>query len=107
VAVPTHYFKVVLAENSSGKYGQHKAAVGAFVMPNSAIDPATPVTAFAVPLDALESAAGAPDPRQYPGLITSEGFVATESSFTGKVCQSDCFPCLCCICIAYEYYYVV
>lgn len=58
MSVPTHYFKVVLAENSSGKHGQHKAAVGAFVMPNAAIDPATPVTAFAVPLEALESVAG-------------------------------------------------
>lgn len=58
VAVPTHYFKVVLSENSSGKHGPHKAAVGAFVMPNAAIDPATPVTAFTVPLEALESVAG-------------------------------------------------
>lgn len=58
MSVPTHYFKVVLAENSSGKHGSHKAAVGAFVMPNAGIDPGTPVTAFAVPLEALESVAG-------------------------------------------------
>lgn len=58
VSVPTHYYKVVLAENSSGKHGQHSAAVGAFVMPNAPIDPQTPVTAFAVPLEALESVAG-------------------------------------------------
>ena len=58
MSVPTHYFKVVLSENSSGKHGQHEAAVGAFVMPNAAIDPATPVTAFTVPLEALESVAG-------------------------------------------------
>jgi endonuclease G len=58
VSVPTHYYKVVLAENSSGKHGDHRAAVGAFVMPNAPIDPQTPVTAFAVPLEALESVAG-------------------------------------------------
>jgi DNA/RNA endonuclease G (NUC1) len=56
--VPTHYYKVVLAENSSGKHGDHRAAVGAFVMPNAPIDTQTPVTAFAVPLEALESVAG-------------------------------------------------
>lgn len=58
VAVPTHYYKVVLAENSSGSHGRHQAAVGAFVMPNAPIDPQTPVTAFAVPLEALETVAG-------------------------------------------------
>jgi endonuclease G len=59
LAVPTHFYKVVLAENSSGQHGTQRAALGAFVMPNAAIDPATPVTAFAVPLDALEAVAGA------------------------------------------------
>jgi hypothetical protein len=49
---------VVLAENSSGKHGQHSAAVGAFVMPNTTIDSGTPLTAFTVPLEALESVAG-------------------------------------------------
>jgi DNA/RNA endonuclease G (NUC1) len=58
VSVPTHYYKVVLAENSSGKHGDHRAAVGAFVMPNAPIDPQTPVSAYAVPLEALESVAG-------------------------------------------------
>eukprot|EP00879_Flechtneria_rotunda_P033690 GHRR01037364.1.p1 GENE.GHRR01037364.1~~GHRR01037364.1.p1 ORF type:complete len:235 (+),score=39.26 GHRR01037364.1:187-891(+) len=58
VSVPTHYFKVVLAENSSSRHGTHQAAVGAFVMPNAPIDPQTPVTAFAVPLEALESVSG-------------------------------------------------
>lgn len=51
--------QVVLADNTSGRHGTHRAAVGAFVMPNAAIDPATPLTAFTVPLEALESVAGA------------------------------------------------
>ena len=59
MSVPTHFYKVVLADNGSGKHGPHSAAVGAFVMPNSPIDPGTPLTAFAVPLDALEAVSGA------------------------------------------------
>ena len=57
--MPTHFYKVVLAENTTGSHGRHSAALGAFVMPNAPIDPETPLSAFAVPLDALESAAGA------------------------------------------------
>lgn len=58
VSVPTHYYKVVLAENNSKQHGPHSAAVGAFVMPNAPIDPKIPVTAFVVPIEALESVAG-------------------------------------------------
>jgi endonuclease G len=66
VAVPTHFYKVILADNHSGKHGSHKAAVGAFVMPNAPIDPKAPLTAFVVPLDALEQAAGA---SFFPGFV--------------------------------------
>lgn len=58
VSVPTHFYKVVLAENKSGKHGSHSAAVGAFVLPNAPIDPAVPLSAYTVPLEALESVAG-------------------------------------------------
>jgi endonuclease G len=58
VAVPTHFYKVVLAENASGGNGGHSAALGAFVMPNAPIDPETPLSAYAVPLGALECVAG-------------------------------------------------
>lgn len=33
--------------------------MGAFVMPNNSINPDTPLTAFSVPLESLESASGA------------------------------------------------
>jgi endonuclease G, mitochondrial len=66
VAVPTHFYKVLLADNASGKHGPHKAAVGAFVMPNAPIDPKAPLSAFVVPLDALEQAAGA---SFFPGFV--------------------------------------
>ncbi len=68
VAVPTHFYKVILAETdakSGGGLLPSKASlsgstrvVGAFVMPNQAIDPTTPLAAFAVPITALEEASG-------------------------------------------------
>lgn len=45
---------MVLGEYAGGR----RAAVGAFVMPNSPIDPETPLASFAVPLGALEEVAG-------------------------------------------------
>lgn len=63
MAVPTHFYKVILAENKSqgGVPPSQTNAdhiVGAFVLPNQPIDPTTPLTAFAVPLTALEQASG-------------------------------------------------
>ncbi|KAL6781343.1 hypothetical protein ACKKBG_A10765 [Auxenochlorella protothecoides x Auxenochlorella symbiontica] len=53
VAVPTHFFKVVLAEQ-----GDASTAVAAFVMPNSAIPAEYPLSAFSVPLTSLEEVSG-------------------------------------------------
>jgi endonuclease G len=62
VAVPTHFFKVVLAERSpsddASSSAQPGAVLGAFVLPNAPLQPDLPLTAFAVPLDSLEEAAG-------------------------------------------------
>lgn len=55
VAVPTHFFKVILATNSSGS-GEY--AMGAFVLPNKAIDSKTPLTNFQVQLSSIEKASG-------------------------------------------------
>ena len=57
VAIPTHYFKVVLAEFSEDK-GEKRIAVGAFAMPNRRIAHDTPLASFAVPLELLESLTG-------------------------------------------------
>ena len=54
MAVPTHFFKVVLGEFSGGARG----AVGAFVLPNSPIAPGVPLASFAVPIGALEEVSG-------------------------------------------------
>eukprot|EP00775_Hariotina_reticulata_P011483 gene11483-11627_t len=80
VSVPTHYYKVILAENTSGQNGQHRAAVGAFVMPNAAIDPQTPVTAFTVPLESLEGVAGA---KFFPGFVNDRRRAALDEAALG------------------------
>lgn len=55
VGVPTHFFKVVLGEGAKNGGGD---VVGAFVMPNAAIDPATPLASFSVPVSSLEEVSG-------------------------------------------------
>ncbi|KAL7275288.1 nuclease [Rhizina undulata] len=55
VAVPTHFFKVILAEDGTE---DGPVAVGAFVLPNAAIHNSTKLTEFVVPLEAVERASG-------------------------------------------------
>jgi endonuclease G len=50
VAVPTHFFKVILAERRGG------LAVGAFIMPNKPIPPDIALERFTVDLAAVERA---------------------------------------------------
>ena len=62
VAVPTHFYKVILTESSRSKRTRDKDratyGVAAFVIPNTYVDPSTPLSSFLVPIDALESVAG-------------------------------------------------
>jgi len=55
VAVPTHFYKVIVAEdgNTGGP-----VAVGAFILPNASINNKTPLTEFVVPLEIVERASG-------------------------------------------------
>ncbi|CAI4217910.1 unnamed protein product [Parascedosporium putredinis] len=55
VAVPTHFYKVIFAED--GRAGGN-VAIGAFVMPNAPIPNSKPLTDFEVPLEAIERASG-------------------------------------------------
>ncbi|KAI9830095.1 MAG: nuclease [Phylliscum demangeonii] len=55
VAVPTHFYKVVFAED--GRTGGN-VALGAFVLPNAEIANETPLVDFEVPLEAVERASG-------------------------------------------------
>lgn len=54
IAVPTHFFKLIVGENN----GDDKISVGAFVLPNGAIDNNEPLTKFQVPVEALERSSG-------------------------------------------------
>lgn len=55
VAVPTHFYKVIVADQ--GNPGEIPA-VGAFVLPNDVIPNETKLTDFLVPVDAVERASG-------------------------------------------------
>lgn len=55
VAVPTHFYKVIFAED--GRAGGN-VALGAFVLPNARIPNEKPLTDFEVPLEAVERASG-------------------------------------------------
>ncbi|KAK0179682.1 hypothetical protein PV327_005413 [Microctonus hyperodae] len=53
VAVPTHFFKIVVGETKDSKYEME-----AYVMPNAPIDDSIPLTSFQVPPESIERAAG-------------------------------------------------
>jgi endonuclease G len=55
VAVPTHFYKVIFAED--GKAGG-QVALGAFVLPNAVISNTKPLQDFEVPLEVVERASG-------------------------------------------------
>ncbi|KYK60171.1 DNA/RNA non-specific endonuclease [Drechmeria coniospora] len=55
VAVPTHFYKVIFAED--GKTGGN-VSIGAFVLPNAPISNDKPITDFEVPIEAVERASG-------------------------------------------------
>lgn len=54
VAVPTHFFKLLVGERE----GDEQVAVAAFVLPNARIENLTPLTSFQVPVEAVERSAG-------------------------------------------------
>ncbi|KAI1432944.1 hypothetical protein GGR50DRAFT_671613 [Xylaria sp. CBS 124048] len=57
VAVPTHFYKVIFAEeDASSTTG--KVAIGAFVLPNARIPNEKPLADFEVPVEAVERASG-------------------------------------------------
>lgn len=55
VAVPTHFYKIIVADNN---IPGESPAVGAFVLPNDVISNSTPLTDFLAPVDAVERASG-------------------------------------------------
>jgi endonuclease G len=55
IAVPTHFYKVIFAEDGTTT---GPVAVGAFVLPNKPIPNQKPLTDFEVPVEAVERASG-------------------------------------------------
>ena len=55
IAVPTHFYKIIIGE---GKTTDGTAATSAFVMPNEAIDSVTPLVNFKMPVEEVEKASG-------------------------------------------------
>lgn len=62
IAVPTHFYKVIFAED--GKTGG-SVSLGAFVLPNAVIANDKPLQDFEVPLEAVERASG----LEFAGLL--------------------------------------
>lgn len=55
IAVPTHFYKVIFAEDGSN---EGKVALGAFVLPNAVIANDKPLAEFEVPVEVVERASG-------------------------------------------------
>ncbi|KAG0211146.1 nuclease [Mortierella sp. GBA30] len=53
IGVPTHFYKIILTDRGNGDM-----SVGAFVLPNNTIQNEVPLTAFQVPVEAVEKASG-------------------------------------------------
>ncbi|KAK5743128.1 nuclease [Elasticomyces elasticus] len=62
VAVPTHFYKIIFAED--GKTGGN-VSLGAFVLPNAVIQNDKPLKDFEVPVEAVERASG----LEFAGLL--------------------------------------
>lgn len=53
VAVPTHFFKVLILEATGGQI-----ELRSYVMPNTPVDEAVPLERFLVPIESIERASG-------------------------------------------------
>lgn len=67
IAVPTHFFKLVVAEKNKKKSSNSEdLAIAAFVMPNAIISNETPLRTFEVPVESLEKSSGLEFLKQVP-----------------------------------------
>ncbi|KAH3899763.1 probable Mitochondrial nuclease [Saccharomycodes ludwigii] len=58
IAVPTHFFKLIVAESPKKQTNNDNISVAAFVLPNAPIPNETKLTDFEVPVEALERSSG-------------------------------------------------
>lgn len=67
IAVPTHFFKLIVAEKSKKRSSTSEdLAIAAFVMPNAIISNQTPLRTFEVPVESLERSSGLEFLKQVP-----------------------------------------
>lgn len=67
IAVPTHFFKLIVAEKSKKRaQNSQDLAIAAFVMPNAIIPNETPLRTFEVPVESLEKSSGLEFLKQVP-----------------------------------------
>jgi endonuclease G len=79
VAVPTHFYKVIVAE---GGTPDGPVTVGAFVLPNAAINNHTKLTEFSAPLEIVERASGLEFMSKLPAARRKELCREIECSLT-------------------------
>lgn len=82
VAVPTHFYKVIYAEEQSAPGG--KVALGAFVLPNAVIPNEKPLGDFEVPLEAVERASGLEFANKLPAARRKRLCAETSCSIVVK-----------------------
>lgn len=58
IAVPTHFFKLIVGEKPVKNPSSESISIAAFVLPNKPISNETKLTDFEIPVDALERSAG-------------------------------------------------
>lgn len=58
IAVPTHFFKLIVGENPTNNPSTENISIAAFVLPNEVISNETKLTDFEVPVNALERSTG-------------------------------------------------
>jgi len=74
VAIPTHFFKAVLAEKALGG-GKGTISVACFAVPNAIVPAETPLARFAVPLHLVEEIAGLP---LFPRTLSDDSILRAE-----------------------------
>ncbi|KAK9465328.1 hypothetical protein V1512DRAFT_287584 [Lipomyces arxii] len=58
IAVPTHFYKIIVGESPIKNPTSDQVAVGAFILPNEPIPNSTDLKSFYAPVDAIERASG-------------------------------------------------
>jgi endonuclease G len=67
IAVPTHFFKLIVAEKNKNKSSNSEdLSIAAFVMPNAIIPNEIPLKNFEVPIESLEKSSGLEFLKQVP-----------------------------------------